>query len=96
MMRVVNRRREEFTHDIGRPFVLGNPFKIGRDANGRLWTRRQVIDLFESWVRTGSDCGEVLAAIRALPPDAVLGCWCKPKPCHGDVIVKLWHEMHAT
>ena len=30
----------------------------------------------------------------ALPADAVLGCFCKSKRCHGDVIVKLWHEMH--
>ena len=22
-----------------------------------------------------------------------LGCWCKPKRCHGDVLVKLWTEQ---
>lgn len=22
----------------------------------------------------------------------VLGCWCKPAPCHGDVLVKLFRE----
>lgn len=22
-----------------------------------------------------------------------LGCWCKPKPCHGDVLVKLVEEF---
>lgn len=24
----------------------------------------------------------------------VLGCWCKPGPCHGDVLIKLWKEKH--
>jgi hypothetical protein len=24
-----------------------------------------------------------------------LGCFCYPKPCHGDVIIKLWEEMHT-
>ena len=23
-----------------------------------------------------------------------LGCWCKPEPCHGDVLVKLVNEFH--
>ena len=27
-------------------------------------------------------------AIRALPKDAVLGCWCKPQRCHCDSIVR--------
>lgn len=33
--------------------------------------------------------------IFALPEDAVLGCWCAPQPCHGDVIVSMWKEMHS-
>ena len=23
----------------------------------------------------------------------ILGCWCKPKPCHGDILVKLVEEV---
>lgn len=34
-------------------------------------------------------------SIQGLPPDAVLGCWCKPKACHGDVIIKLWKELQS-
>jgi len=26
---------------------------------------------------------------------AVLGCWCHPKACHGDVLVKLIEELRA-
>jgi hypothetical protein len=33
--------------------------------------------------------------IRALPANAVLGCWCKPGSCHGDVIVKIWKELRS-
>lgn len=25
-----------------------------------------------------------------------LGCWCKPGPCHGDILVKLLHELKAS
>jgi len=23
----------------------------------------------------------------------VLGCWCKPEACHGDILVKLYNEL---
>ena len=37
----------------------------------------------------------LLQAIKDLPEDAVLGCWCKPaNKCHGDVILVLWKELH--
>ena len=87
-MKVVHCKREPYTVYIGRPSVLGNPFVIGKDG-----TRDDVIDKFERWARYSS---EVMETIERLPADSVLGCWCKPnKPCHGDVIVKLWLEMHT-
>jgi len=84
-MTVVHCKRESFTQYIGRPSLFGNPFLIGRDGN-----RDTVIRAFEQYAR-GSE--ELLAAIAALPSDAVLGCFCAPHACHGDVIVKLWHEI---
>ena len=84
VMKVVHCQRDAYTHYIGRPSSLGNPFVLGRDGN-----RAQVIRQFEFYARNTPG---VLADIRALPADAILGCWCHPKPCHGDVIIKLWHE----
>lgn len=86
-MRVVHCKRKEYTHYIGRPSTLGNPFVIGKDGS-----RGDVVTKFERWARHSS---EVMETIERLPPDAVLGCWCAPKRCHGDVIVKLWKEMHG-
>lgn len=83
---VVHWKREPYTHYIGRPSILGNPFEIGKDG-----TREEVIAKFERWARYSS---EVMEVIERLPADAVLGCWCAPKACHGDVIVKLWREIH--
>lgn len=38
----------------------------------------------------------LMAQIKALPGDAVLGCWCvQPGPCHGHVIIKLWKEANG-
>jgi hypothetical protein len=88
-MKVVNTRTHKATTkdvDIGRPNALGNPFIIGRDG-----TREQVITKYEEWVRRQP---KLLVLIHALPEDAILRCWCKPLACHGDVITKLWKEMH--
>ena len=95
-MRVVNRGKEKYTHYIGRGSVFGNPFKISKDG-----TREEVIQKYEQWVRSYlytlmprfilSSLG---VAIYQLPKDAILGCYCKPKACHGDIIIKIWKELH--
>lgn len=56
-------------------------------------TREDAIRRFRHDAKTRP---EVRAAIMALPEDAVLGCWCKPKACHCDVIVELWYEWHGV
>ena len=86
-MRVVNCRREYLTHFIGRPSVFGNPFHMKTEND-----RERVIANFEVYARTSE---RVLDAIKALPEDAILGCYCKPAACHGDIIIKLWHELHG-
>lgn len=104
-MKVVNVRQENCTHYIGRASSysetdtlgifanLGNPFAIGSvHSTDSEYARKSVIDSFERWARSHPD---VMARIKILPEDAVLGCWCKPKACHGDVIVKIWRELHG-
>lgn len=94
-MKVVNLRKEKYTHYIGRGSVFGNPFVIGKDGN-----REEVIKKYNWWVRTYMYSNGMFGlsslglAIYDLPEDAILGCYCKPKACHGDVIVKIWRELH--
>jgi hypothetical protein len=41
----------------------------------------------------------MLAAINNVITDKVLGCWCKPLPCHGDILamyveqMEMWTDM---
>lgn len=65
---------------IGRPSRWGNPFQNG--------TREENIRRFEAFLRRND---KLLAKLEDLSGYA-LGCYCKPKPCHGDVIVKVWKE----
>jgi len=93
-MRVVHCKTDRYTHYIGRPSPFGNPFshKPSKYVAVQVQDRAEAIRRFEEWARKSP---AVLEAIKALPEDAVLGCWCKPLDCHGDVIITLWKELHA-
>lgn len=69
---------------IGRPSEWGNPFQAGLDG-----TRDEVIDKFEAWFR--SDPGRVARAKRLLRGKDLL-CWCAPKRCHGEVLLRIANE----
>lgn len=84
MARVVNLRDEEYDVLIARPSKWANPFQIGRDGD-----RERVIKLYETHLRRRHD---LLAALPELAGKR-LGCHCKPETCHGDVLVKLLHEL---
>lgn len=75
-------------HDvyIGRPSKWGNPFREGVDG-----TREEVITKFAAWIRTQPD---LLNEIHTLKGKR-LGCWCAPKPCHGDVLANLANRIHG-
>lgn len=67
--------------------TLGNPYTLkehGGDAmhlyKGHLYRR----------LKTERSTRDFLAGI---PEDAVLICSCKPRPCHGDVIVAAWEWL---
>ena len=96
MIRVVN-IRDWFSVDMvyvgrkSRKFkgsVLRNDYRIGRDGN-----REEVIKKYKKWVwKKYNEGGKVRREIDRLVEkvingeDVVLGCWCKPKKCHGDVL----------
>jgi len=81
--RVVHCKRAPYDVYIGRPSKWGNPFRIGRDG-----TRAEVIRKYREWLLQQPD---LLAALPELK-GKVLGCWCKPLLCHGDVLVELVEE----
>lgn len=83
MSRVVNRYKEPFDVYIGRPSFWGNPFKIGPDG-----TREQVIEKYRKWITSSKVHMERLGELK----EKVLGCYCHPQACHGDVLVELVKE----
>ncbi|HTZ62688.1 MAG TPA: DUF4326 domain-containing protein [Solirubrobacteraceae bacterium] len=78
--RAVHCRRERHHVYIGRPSKWGNPFVVGRDG-----ARGECVELYEQWLRENAELMAALPELRGL----VLGCWCAPRACHGDVLVRL-------
>lgn len=76
-MKVVHCKKEPYDVYIGRPSKWGNPFTIGKDG-----TREEVLALYLAWVETQDLPLHELRGCR-------LGCWCKPLPCHGDILMEL-------
>lgn len=68
--------------------VLANKFRIGQDGN-----REQVIakyrkSLWEQIKLQGPVYDELMKLVQRerAGEEIVLLCWCKPEPCHGDVV----------
>jgi hypothetical protein len=84
METVVHCKRSEYDVYIGRPSKWGNPFEIGRDGD-----RETVIKKYREWIQTRPD---LLAALPELK-GKVLGCWCAPRACHGDVLSEMANAL---
>lgn len=85
LMRVVHCQKEKYDVYIGRPSQWGNPFVYGIDGD-----RKEVIEKYEKWIRTRRRLMASLPQLRG----KVLGCWCAPHSCHGDVLIKLVEELN--
>jgi len=89
---VVHCKKERYDVYIGRPSKWGNPFThldSPTQAKFKVATREEAVAKYEDWARTQPHIMENLHELDG----KVLGCWCKPKACHGDILVKLIKEQ---
>lgn len=75
---------------IGRGSKWGNPFshKTGTLAQYIVGSREEAVDKYRRWIL---DQTNLLLDIPELF-DKTLVCFCKPKECHGDVLVDLVND----
>jgi hypothetical protein len=84
---VVHCKKSKFDVYIGRPSKWGNPFSIGRDGS-----RMEVIAKYGLWIQTQPHLLKALPELRG----KVLGCWCSPKACHGDILTAMANGKRKT
>ncbi len=81
---------DEYDVYIGRAVVeygiesskWGNPFVMADESDAE---RTRAINSYREWVVTQPELMRSLEDLRGKR----LGCWCAPKPCHGDVLIQL-------
>lgn len=72
---------------IGRPSIFGNPFKIGIDGN-----RQEVILKYKKWLYNNPKLLKEIDKLKG----KILGCHCKPKKCHGDVLCDIINRRNFS
>ena len=84
--KVVHCKREEFDVYIGRGSRWGNPYshKVGTLAEHVVGSRTEAIRKFEEYLLSNE---ELMASLPDLK-GKILGFWCKPKSCHGDILLR--------
>ena len=89
-MKVVHCKKEAHDVYIGRPSKWGNPFShlAGTKAMYQVASREEAIQRYEEWLRSQPELMSALGELKG----KVLGCWCSPKACHGDVLLRLANE----
>ena len=86
MCKVVNINNENYDVLIMRPTKWGNPYsyKEGTLAEFKVENREESIQKFEEYLLNNE---ELMLSLHGLKYKKI-GCICKPKSCHGDIIKK--------
>ena len=102
MLKVVNLHKEKYDVYIGRAGrghdgYFGNPIAIGRTCSecGEKHTRGGTLVCYEGWlwkrIKEDSEFKKRVMQLRG----KTLGCFCKPKACHGDILAKAVTLLNA-
>lgn len=94
-MKVVHCMREKYDVYIGRGkgSIWGNPFthKDGTFAKFKVDTREEAVERYREYILNSPRLLEHLHELKG----KVLGCWCSPKACHGDILIELIKERYG-
>ena len=81
----VSRHGKDGVRMIDRDTRFGNPFRLEEDGGD--YTREESVKAYRDWfiekIESDDEFREAVEELRG----ETLGCWCKPKACHGDVIL---------
>ena len=95
-VKVVHCKKEPYDVYIGRGKCpktgelghWGNPFSIGEDGN-----RDDVICKYSDWL---TDQPKLMKLAKKELAGKVLGCWCHPEKCHGDILAVIVDGCRCT
>ena len=83
--KVVHCKKESYDVYIGRPSKWGNPFS--HKPGIAIWhtkTVEEAIEKYEDYLLGSTNLLKSLPELKG----KILGCWCSPGRCHGDILYK--------
>ena len=85
---VVHCKKDKYDVYIGRPSKWGNPFshRGGTLAECQVETREEAIECFRNYLLVTP---WLLEAVKKELKGKILGCWCVPQSCHGEVLAEI-------
>lgn len=84
---VVHCKKSPYDIYIGRPSIWGNPFSHLPNtlAKFKVKDRDEAISKYREYLLSNQKLMNQLFELKG----KILGCWCKPKSCHGDILAEL-------
>ena len=84
--KVVNINKDDYDVYIGRGSKWGNPYthKSNTKAKYVVGSRKEAIEKYERYLVNNKELMDSLSELVG----KTLGCYCKPKSCHGDILLK--------
>ena len=99
-MKVVHCKKFPYDVYVGGPSIWGNPFthlEAKSLAEVKVSSREEAVSMFEEWLDGKHPTVaplkrlEILRRISELK-GKILGCWCSPLSCHGDILLRRANE----
>lgn len=84
--KVVHCKKEPFDVYVGRGSKWGNPYshREGTKAEFVVSSRKEAIEKYEQYLLSNQELMDSIGELKG----KVLGCWCSPKSCHGEILAK--------
>ena len=96
-MKLLNKYKDSYDPSkviyIGRGSIWGNPHVIGQHGTRDEVIAQYKIDMIKRVCRRDPI---IIDALKGLEEDSEFLCFCFPKPCHGQVIIDIWKEIHQA
>lgn len=68
---------------VGRPTKWGNPFTVAEYGRGK------ALELYKNWIKSKLPLSP--SDVKELKGKDLV-CWCKPRPCHADVLLEIIND----
>lgn len=89
---IVNKYKSDYDVDIMRGTVWGNPYLLTDPTDNAV--RRECIALYKDHLKEQIRAGIITKDMLLELHGKRLGCCCKPRACHGDVLADLVNRLY--